>query len=157
MATVAKDTAGNTATDLRSIILDQTKPVVTITAPADNSVTNTASITVTGFVDKVSTIGIRVNGTNTLPEIVSGTSFTFPVTLNLYGTNNIEVTAIDRANNSGAAKRTVTLDAVSPALAITVPNQDMGTNQTAVALSGTVSDITPVSLVVTCPTASVGI
>ncbi len=156
MTTVATDKAGNTSTDMRTIIFDRTAPVVTITNPADNSLTNKADVDVTGFVDKISTVSIKVNGISTLPDVVTGSTFTFPVTL-AYSGNLIEVTAVDVASNPGTAKRSVTLDNLSPALAITSPNQDMGTNLSGITISGTVSDLTAVSLIVTCPTASIDV
>ncbi len=153
--TTAKDNAENPTTDIRTLILDQNAPKITITNPADNSLTNEITTTVTGTVDKIANVSIKVNGISPLPDVVTRSTFMFPVTL-AYNDNLIEVTAVDLANNKGTAKRSVKLDNLSPALAITIPNQDMGTDRPGIAMSGTVSDLTAVSLLVTCPTASIG-
>ena len=62
ITTIAADTAGNTTSDTRTIILDQTAPVIAITNPMDNSVTNVMNLTVTGSVDKTATVTVTVNG-----------------------------------------------------------------------------------------------
>ncbi len=156
ISTTATDNATNPTTDIRTIVLDQNAPKVTITNPADNSLTNKADTDVTGYVDKMATVSIKVNGLSPLPDVVTDSTFTFPIML-AYNMNHIDVTAVDLANNPGSAIRTVTLDNLSPALAITVPNQDMGTNQSGITMSGTVSDLTNITMLVTCPTASISV
>jgi len=141
VTTVAADTAGNTTTDTRSITLDLSAPVITITAPADNSVTNQVATTITGTVDKTVAVRIKVNGGDPAPAVIDANdSFSLPVSL-AYGQNTIEVIATDLAGNSSTAKRTVTFDDVNPVLAITYPAQDVMTKQSSVTLQGTVSDL----------------
>jgi len=144
---VATDTAGNTATETRTIILDQTAPVVTITSPADNSITNQSQSTITGNVDKLSVVTIKINGSEPVPAVMAGLDFSLPVTL-AYGQNTIEVTATDTAGNKGTAKRTIILDNKNPILAVTNPPQDITTNQAGILLKGTVSDMTDITVTI---------
>jgi len=153
----ATDLAGNNTTDTRTIVLDQTAPQITITIPADNSVVNNPSITLSGAIDKTATILFSLNSGPTVTAATNATTFSLPVTLATNTNNTIFVYATDLAGNPSAVKRTVTHDDTNPALAIMSPNQDMGTNQTGILISGTVSDMTAVSLLVTCPTASIGV
>lgn len=157
ITTVVTDKAGNTTTDTRTITLDQTAPAITITSPADNSFTNALTTLVAGSVDKTVQNILVSTGTSTVSASVVNGVFSAPTITLAYGQNTIMILAMDLAGNTTNAKRTVTLDDANPSLAITIPNQDMGTNQTGVMLSGTVSDLTNVSLLVTCPTASVGV
>jgi hypothetical protein len=157
ITTVVTDLAGNTTTDTRTIILDQTLPTLTVTNPADNSVVSSPTVTVDGTTDKISTVLISVNSGPTVTAAVNATSFSLPVTLATNTGNTILVHATDLAGNPVTAKRTVTHDDANPALAITAPNQDMGTTRTSITVSGTVSDLSAVQLLVSCPTASVGV
>ena len=156
IATVATDNAGNITTDTRTIILDRTAPVITITSPADNSVVNNPSIIVTGTTDKIATMRISLNSGPTVTAATNATTFSLPVTLETNTNNTIVVYATDLAGNLSTSKRSMTHDDTKPALAITSPNQDMGTNQATITISGTVSDRTDITLLVTCPTASIG-
>ncbi len=157
IATLATDMAGNPTTDTRKIILDQKAPLITIANPADNSVVSNPSVTVSGMTDKAATIFISLNSGPTVTAATNATTFSLPVTLATNTVNTIFVYATDLAGNPGVAKRTVTHDDTNPALAITVPNQDMGTNQANITISGIVSDLTNVTMLVTSPTASIGI
>jgi flagellar hook assembly protein FlgD len=148
ITSIASDTAGSTATDTRTIILDQTAPVVTITYPSDNSITNQPNITVTGYVDKPSTVSIKLNNGTAVAAVMDGLNFSLPITL-VYGQNTIEATALDHVGNAGTAKRTVTMDNVNPALAVTNPSQDISTNQPGVLLQGTVADLTDLTVTIT--------
>src|SRR5205823_11155207 len=56
---VARDTAGNTATDARSVTLDTTAPSLTVTAPAQGSRVATNSVQVTGTTDADATVSVN--------------------------------------------------------------------------------------------------
>jgi len=135
---VATDLAGNQAVDTRTIILDQTAPQLTVVMPADNAKTGTALLTVSGTVDKTSSVTIRLGDTIQLAAM-NGGAFTAPVNL-VYGYNTIEITATDLAGNLSSQKRTVIFDDQKPSLAVTEPNQDIRTNQGSLAIKGTVFD-----------------
>src|SRR6185369_7731472 len=56
------------------------------------------------------------------------------------GYNTIEITAADLAGNQSSLKRTVVFDDQVPSLAVTVPNQDIRTNQSSLTIKGMVYD-----------------
>ncbi len=138
LSIVATDLAGNLTSDTRTVILDQTAPALTITAPADNSKTSTALVDVTGTVDETSTVQVKL-GSNSQAATMNGTNFIAGVML-APGSNTIEVTATDLAGNSSSQKRSLVYDDQKPSLAITLPAQDIRTNQTTLLLQGTVAD-----------------
>ena len=121
-------------------MLDQMAPVITITSPADNSISNVADHLLTGTVDQPATVSVTVNGRPILPDVVTSATFTFALTLE-YGSNEILVKAVDQVTNSSMAKRTVTFDNISPALAVISPAQDIRTNQSSLLLQGTVAEV----------------
>ena len=146
--TVATDNAGNTKTDIRTIIYDPNAPVLTISAPADNSKTKNQTVTVTGTADETSTVGITLTGGTIQQATMADNSFSLTLTL-ASGTNTIEVTATDLAGNKTSAKRTVVYDPIAPSLAITAPGQDIRTKLNQYTLNGTVTDLTAVALMMT--------
>ena len=146
---IAIDQAGNTTTDSRSITLDQSAPVLSVSSPADNSKTAKAALTIDGTVDKSATISVKLNSQTPAVALVTGTTFSSDLTL-VSGLNTIVVTATDQAGNTATAKRTVVYDDQSPSLAITDPTQDISTNQQSITLKGTVSDaLTAVTVTIT--------
>lgn len=148
VTTIAKDAAGNTAAESRTVVLDQTAPVITIAGLSDNSVAKAPDQTVAGLVEETATVSVQVNGAAPIAADMTGNSFSLPVVL-AYGQNTVLVTATDLAGNFGTIKRTVTLDNVNPTVAITSPAQDITTNKTGLTFTGTVDDLTGVSVTVT--------
>ncbi len=148
ITTVATDLAGNMATDTRTINLDLTAPVLVVTKPADNSKTGIALVDVTGTVDETSTVTVKIHG-SIQNAAMNGTAFTATVTL-VSGLNTIEVTATDLAGNQSTQKRTVLFDDQQPSLAVTLPAQDISTNQSSFTIKGTASDpLTAVTVSIT--------
>jgi N-acetylneuraminic acid mutarotase len=139
ISVVATDMANQTTSDTRTITLDTQAPVLTIAAPADNSVVATSSVTATGSVDTTATVTATVN--NGSPQSASMTGNNFSITLNLAaGQNTIDITAADLAGNSNTTKRTITYDPTAPSLQVTNPAQDVTITQPTLLLAGTVSD-----------------
>lgn len=138
ISTTATDSAGNTTTDTRTITLDQTAPVLTVTAPADNSKTGNLFLDVNGTVDKTSTVTVKRQDIVQCASMDGG-AFTTTLTLNP-GYNTIEITAADLAGNLSAQKRTVLYDDQKPSLAIIEPNQDIRTSRNSLTIKGTVAD-----------------
>ena len=135
----AIDNAGLEATDSRTITYDNTQPVITVTAPADNSTLSATSVVVTGYLDNPGTLSARVNGGSAQSAAMTGNAFS--VTLNLSaGSNTIALTATDLAGNSSTVNRTVVSDTTSPSLAVTTPSLDISTDQSTLVLSGTLTD-----------------
>ena len=136
---VATDNANNQKVATRTINFDSVAPVVTITAPADNSAVAQSPVTVSGSVNENATVALKVNNGASQALPVNGNDFTTSAALAV-GLNTIELTATDLAGNPSSAKRTVTYDNTKPTLAVTVPSQDITTNQSTLTLQGTVSD-----------------
>ena len=142
----ATDFAGNKTSDVRTITFDPNAPQLMVTAPPDNSVTNQAEVTVVGTVDELSRVDVSMKDV-VVASADAGGMFSLPVTLE-YGVNTIVVTAIDLAANSSMEKRTITLDNINPALAVTNPAQDITTDQPGILLQGTVSDLTALTVTI---------
>ncbi len=151
-----------TATDARgaSTIASQTTqvvapvppPVVTITAPADGTITTTPSVALTGHVDNggnpaTITVTMTNNGTS---EPITFSPFTrnFTATVSLdAGTNIVIVTATDITNDSGAATVRVDYNAPNAPPKITITSPTSGTTYASgpLTVTGTVSDDQPLS------------
>ncbi|WP_224981559.1 MBG domain-containing protein [Geomonas agri] len=132
----ARDGAGNVTTHNFIVTLDPLAPVLALTSPADNSVTDAVSCPVTGTVTPGSTVTMAVNGDALQLLPVSGGSFTGSALL-APGVNTVELTA-ERDGRSSRSKRSVTFDPAAPALAIGEPAQDLRTEAEAVTIQGTV-------------------
>lgn len=135
---VATDLADNSASDVRTVTMDQAAPILVVTVPADNSKTGAALIDVTGSVDETSTVTVAL-GSSVQTAAMTGSAFTAPLVL-APGYNTIEVTATDLANNRNTLKRTVVYDDQKPSLAVTIPALDIRTNLGGLTIRGTVSD-----------------
>ncbi len=149
ITTTATDLVGNKTEDNRTINLDQTAPNLWITAPADNSATNQLVSTVTGTVDEMSTVMVKLNNDTPLNASMTGNSFTASVNL-ASGMNTMDITVTDLAGHTSSGKRTVIYDPVAPSVAITSPAYDISTGQQIITISGTVADaLTPVAATMT--------
>lgn len=100
--------------------VDTVPPTLNITAPVNNFITNTASLTVTGTTNDATaspvTITMTLNGTDQGAVTVGANgSFSKAITLR-EGTNTIVVTATDAAGKTSSVTRTVTLDTSSPVI-----------------------------------------
>lgn len=137
---VATDLVGNVTANTRTITYDATRPVISFIAPADGAYVSVDRLTLTGSVDKTATVTVAGK-----PAQMNGTSWSADVSL-APGLNTIEVTAVDLAGNTSAAKRTVTYDTEAPAVVITTPAQDFATNQATVCLVGSFTDSSPVTV-----------
>jgi hypothetical protein len=138
---VATDQAGNKTTNSRTVTYDPTAPVLTISAPADNSTSVQSFITVSGTVNENSTVAVSINGGTAQSATMTGTGFTASVNL-VSGINTIDITATDQAGNTTSAKRTVTYSAPESqlTLAVTNPAQDVTTRNPDMTIRGMVTD-----------------
>ena len=137
----ATDAAGNTsdATDVVTITLDTDAPSVpVITAPADNTFTNTVSVVLSGTTDADSTVELFQGGTSTGMATVTGTIWTIGVTLTT-GLNTFTATATDRAGNTATSAVTITLDTATPTVTIASGSRASGDTVDADTLSYTVT------------------
>ena len=146
---VATNIAGKQVTDTRTITLDSKAPLLAITTPADNSITNRTAVTISGTISENSTVTVSVaENSATQSAIITGNSFEATVNL-IQGLNTITITATDLAGNVSQAKRTITSDALAPVLAITDPAQDIRVSAATYLLKGTVTDsATPATVAV---------
>lgn len=139
ISVVAVDVVGNTAVNNRTLNYNAGSGL-SVGHPVDNSMTANSTLNISGSVSgslSVTVAGIPVavvdGGWNATVELVSGV-------------NTIEIVAVDVVGNSSSIKRTITLDAAKPTLAVVTPAQDIAVNVPNVLISGTVSDPSALTL-----------
>ena len=110
---------------IRFTATDTTKPSLTITAPAQNALTASTSITVSGSVDDKTVTAVTVNGTNA-PLDANGT-FSVTAPLGSEGQNTLQITAIDANGNRTDSTRTVIRDTNPPSMDVFHPPPGMVT------------------------------
>lgn len=97
--------------------IDTTPPSLNITAPADNLVTNSATLMVTGTTNDATsspvTVQIQVGSQSYNPTVGGDGAFSQQVTL-AEGANTITITATDAAGKQSQVTRHVTLDTAGP-------------------------------------------
>ena len=117
----ASDNDGNAATQKTvTFKVDTIPPTLSVTAPADDSVTNNSSCTVSGTTNDTTsslvTVTVKLNnGAAEEVEVAENGSFTKQLTL-AAGANTITVVATDAAGKSTTVTRTVTLDTGAPVI-----------------------------------------
>jgi hypothetical protein len=121
---VATDAAGNAApTQSVTVTIDVNAPVLTITLPASGTITNLATVDVTGTVQDASLTSLVVTPAGTQPVTVTNGQFTAPGIPLTEGDTTILVTATDRANRSTPMSIVVTRDSTAPELELTAPDR----------------------------------
>lgn len=115
----ASDHDGNAAAQ-KSVIfkIDTVPPTLSVTSPADGSITNNASVIVSGVTNDAAsspvTVTVKLNsGEAEAAEVDSSGTFCKTVTLDS-GANTITVVATDGAGKTTTVVRTVTLDTEAP-------------------------------------------
>lgn len=141
----AQDNDGNNAVQRSvSIIVDTISPQLSITSPANNLITKTATITVAGTTnDSTSspcTVTVSLNG-GAAQSVTVGSNGAFSTTLTLKeGINTIKIISTDKAGKSTPVDRTVTLDTKAPVIgAVKLSKNPVGTGDT-FKISVTVTD-----------------
>lgn len=114
------DFDGNTATQVsRSYTIDTVPPVLNITSPTNNFITNTAALVVAGSTNDVTssavTITIKLNGVDQGSVPVTSGNFSKSIIL-ANGANTIIVTATDTAGKVTETTITGTLDTSVPVI-----------------------------------------
>src|SRR6185437_14974340 len=133
----ATDRATNQATATKTINLDKTAPVLSITSPAAGAVVNASTITLTGTVaDSISGVALVKCGSTI--ATVTGGSFTCSETMAV-GTNSLEIQATDIAGNTGSATTSVAF-VRPPQIIITSPTDSALFNQSPINVTGTIVD-----------------
>lgn len=128
--------------DSVSVTLDQQAPSVTLTQPADGTLTTFAGVQVRGFSsDDNGVTSITVNGL-----IPAGTPFNFVVVVPLVlGENVITAEATDAAGNVGTASVTV-IRGDPPSISIATPQPGTITAGVNISVTGQVADADSVSV-----------
>lgn len=131
----ATDAATNNGNASVSVSLDTVAPIISVTSPVNNTLTNQNQITVTGQVSELATLSI--NGQAVQVELDGS----FNGTINLTeGTNTLTLTASDAATNVGQTSITVTSDTTAPIVSVTNPVDGSTTNQANQSISGTLNE-----------------
>ncbi|MFT4049164.1 MAG: hypothetical protein QM648_04915 [Solirubrobacterales bacterium] len=126
------DSAGNVGSDSVTVTRDSIAPDVSITAPADNSVTS-GSTTTLHFT--ATDAGSDFTCDRTDGDVIALTE----------GVNTITVTCTDDAGNVGTDSVTVTRDSIAPQITITAPINNSVTTDSTTTLHFTVDDATDVT------------
>lgn len=117
----ASDYDGNAAAQKSvTFIVDTVPPTLSITAPANNLVTNQAACTVTGTTNDATsspcTVTVKLNS-GAAEKVTVNADGTFSKALTLVaGSNTITVVSTDSAGKSSTVTRSVTLDQIAPVI-----------------------------------------
>ncbi len=149
----AVSAAGTQVDSTRTVIRDSESPNLALSSPADGSATNTATTTVTGTVIDATPVTVNTNGTPWTVGAGGAFGGTFPLA---DGPNVLTTTALDAAGNMTVIARTVTRDETPPALTVDAPAEGATVTAENVTVSGTVTDLTPVTLTVNGTGVTVG-
>lgn len=116
ISVTATDNDGNTsAAKTSTFTVDTVPPTLSITAPADELITNKSIVTVTGKTDDVTSKPVTVTINGTAVTVSTDGTFSKDVTLK-EGSNTIAIIAKDKAGKTTTVTRTVTLDTVAPVI-----------------------------------------
>lgn len=109
---------------------DAIPPILTVTSPVNNSITNQPSALLSGNTEDGAKV--TVNGASVT---VSGGAFSTPITLT-EGQNTLTVVAMDAAGNKTTQSALVTLDSIPPMLTITYPSDNFVSSTPSLSLQG---------------------
>jgi hypothetical protein len=146
----AKDAAGNVSAaksasvTITTTTADTTKPTLTISALANGSYTNKATLNVTGNASDAGGIkSVTVNGQAVTLNLDG--SFSYALTL-AAGANTVTTIATDIADNQQTDTRSVTYDPNAPVLAVASPADNSTTNLSFITVTGNISETSTVSV-----------
>ncbi len=149
----AVDAAGNVGRAQTNTILDSMPPNIVVVAPTPLLVTNASTITVAGVVTDASPFTLTVNGQTV--ETASDGSFSASIPAGAEGPRDLVFAATDAARNQSSVTVTIVVDRTPPSLTIVAPLAAAVVPASTLAVSGTVSDATTVSLTIQGVAASV--
>ncbi|HEX7050103.1 MAG TPA: hypothetical protein VF188_07890 [Longimicrobiales bacterium] len=139
----AIDAAGHRTDSLRVVVRDTEAPVVVWSAPAEGLITREAVVRIAGSVADRTAVGVSVNGSPLAVDAAG--AFTGELTLS-EGANALTLVATDEAGNSTVLVRNVVRDTTPPVLIVSAPEDSAVVEGESVAVSGTVTDQTAVTL-----------
>jgi hypothetical protein len=150
------DKAGNVQSATSTFTVDTALPAIAITAPVSGSYTNNnkTSIAVT-FADSGDGINqgafkVTIDGvdhTSDLTVTATGASGSLSAAL-ADGPHSVTASVSDNAGNLASTTASFTVDTVAPQFTITQPADGSYSNATAITVSGTVTDSSPVTVTV---------
>ena len=110
----ASDYDGNAANSVgSSIVVDTVPPILTITSPEDNLVTNQDTVTVSGTTNDVTSGPVTLKINEVPVTVQENGTFTYEFTLS-EGENTIAIVSTDSAGKSSTVVRHVRKDTGSP-------------------------------------------
>jgi hypothetical protein len=139
---------------IKTVTLDTTGPVITITSPATGTTVSTPGVTINGTVDDlaVKEVTLSYNGNITVPVAAGKFSQDIELTSPI---NNVSIWGVDALGNVTKTPATIsiTYDKDAPQVTVTQPLNDTLTMTGSVTAKGTVNDpsIQNVSIKVTTP------
>lgn len=142
---VAVDAAGNSSTHELTVTRDATPPTLTIVTPAENALVGQHPVDVTGLVQDLTPVVVRVNG---VEATRAQSSWTGSAVFAAQGNQTITVTAVDAAGNQSTVVRTILLDTAAPTIVIDAPAADALTSANSVTVRGRVADVSLVSVMI---------
>ncbi|HLB36951.1 MAG TPA: RHS repeat-associated core domain-containing protein [Gemmatimonadales bacterium] len=140
---VATDAQGRTGRATRTIVRDLSAPLLTVSAPQDGLVTSQTSIVAIGTVTDLTPTTVNVNGFPLVVDTLGGWSGVVSLS---EGANVLTFTATDAAGNGASVVRIVTRDTQAPVLVVAEPEEGVTTTADSVTVSGTVEDLTAVTV-----------
>jgi RHS repeat-associated protein len=135
----ATDLGGLSSSESLTVIRNTAPPELVVSEPEDGLVTSSDSVTVAGTTTGVS---VEVNGS---PLSLNGGAFSGEIAL-ADGPNNLVITAEAAGGAQTNEVRSVTRDTVPPMLTVTAPLDGSSTEDDSVAVAGTVTDATDVTV-----------
>ncbi len=148
VAVTAMDAQGKTISATVTFIKDMVPPKITITSPADGTVTNKQTIAINGVVDDPSAI-VTDDQTGAIIPTMNG-AFTYEFDMGpTEGIQWIFVRATDEALNRDFGGVAIIRDTIPPQISTILPAGGMYTNSQTIALAGTIADQNPGTVSVT--------
>lgn len=129
---------------LRITATDTVTPLLTVSAPADSISTNQTSISANGTITDQSATTVTVNGTAAI--VTNNTTWAATVPLPTEGWQSLTYVATDAGGKSRTVVRQIRRDTQAPALTLTAPADNSATKNATVAVAGTVTDASPVTV-----------
>ncbi len=123
---------------------DTAAPAITISQPPADTAFRTSPITVTGTISDASPTTVTVNGVQA--TVTNNTSYSASVPLTTQGGNTLTAIATDAGGRTSQVTRNVIFDSQAPALTVTAPTDNSATKNATVAVTGSFTDATAVTV-----------
>ncbi len=143
LSAVATDVVGHAGQASRTLVVDRVRPVVGITAPAPGAYLPGPVVQVSGTVQDSTSVLVHVNGQ--VADVDDAGTFVAQVPV-ADGPFTLEATARDAAGNVGSDQVGVHVDSVAPVIGVSEPPEGTVTGGAAVVVTGTVTDVSAVTL-----------